>query len=132
MKIHHNRLTEKYAYVGSSDTYLSFAADSCRSGVLEEKGERVGDGFVFQKNSAYAEDFSYVASKIQEGELDRDLRKKFLPVPMQCSTSLSTVSLENIHGMFYILFSGLAIALFVLVGEMYSRIVHRWLKLYTI
>ena len=98
MNIHHNRLTQKYAYVGSSDTYLSFAADSCRIGILEEKGERVGDGFVFQ-NSAYAEDFSYVASKIQEGELDRDLRKRFLPVPMQCSTSLSTVSLENIHNM---------------------------------
>ena len=127
--IHHTRLlTEKYAYVGLMDTYLSFATDSCRIGILKEKGERVGDGFVFQKNSGYAKDFDHVASKIQEGELDRDVRKRFLPEPMQCSTSLSTVSLENIHGMFYIFFGGLAVAFLVFLGEMCSRIVHRWLE----
>ena len=127
--IHYNRLlTEKYAYVGMTDTYLSFAADSCRIRILEEKGERAGDGFVFQKNSAYAEDFDYVASKIQEGELDIHLRKRFLTEPMQCTTSLNTVSLENIRGVFYILFGGLAIVSLVLLGEMCSRIVHQWLE----
>ena len=127
--IHHSRLlTEKYAYVGTSDTYLSFAADSCRIGILEEKGERARDGFVFQKNSAYTEDFDFVVAKIQEGELDRDVRKRFLPEPMQCTTSLSIVSLENIHGVFYILFGGLAVASLVLLVEMCSRIVDRWLE----
>ena len=127
--IHHSRLlTEKYAYMGLTDTYLSFAADSCRIGILEEKGERAGDGFVFQKNSAYTEDFNYVLAKIQKGELDRDVRKRFLPEPMQCTTSLSTVSMENIHGVFYILFGGLAVASLVLLVEMCSGIVHRWLE----
>ena len=115
-------LTEKYVFIGSSDSYLNLASESCRVGLLKEKGEITADGFDLQKNSAYAKDFSRVLSKIQEGELDIELRKRFMPQPAQCSTSLSTVSLENIHGVFYILSGGLAIAFVILLGELcYSK-----------
>ena len=53
---------------------------------------------MLRKDSAYADDFDNVLSKMQEGELDKDLKKKFLPKPKQSTTNLNNVSLENVHG----------------------------------
>ena len=113
-----NRLiTEKYAIFSLTEVFNSLAARSCRVAILKEKGQRVSDGFMLRKNSAYADDFDRALSKIQEGDLDKDLRKRFLPKPKQCSTNLNNVSLENIHGFLYILFGGLSIAFITLIGE---------------
>ena len=110
-------ITERYALLTVTDGFNSLAARSCRVAMLKEKGERVTDGFMLQKSSAYADDFDHVLSKIQEGDLDKDLKKEFLPKPKQCLTNLNNVSLENIHGFLYILFGGLSVALIALVVE---------------
>ena len=110
-----------FAFFGTSAAYDALAAESCKVSVLEEKGNRSPDGFDLKKNSAYARKFNYVLTKIQEGKLDLHLRKQFLPQPMQCSDSYKNVSLENIHGVLYILFGGLSIALVVFVIEIVSR-----------
>ena len=115
---HFNRLlTDKnYALLDSGAVYNGLASESCKLSVLEEKGSRSPEGYACQNNSAYANELNYVLSKIQEGELDFHLRK-FLPKPMTCETSYNNVSLENLHGMFYILFGGLGIALVILIAE---------------
>ena len=113
-----NRLiTEKYTMFSISEVFNSLSARSCRVEILKEKGQRVIDGFMLRKNSACADDFDRVLSKIQEGDLEKDLKKKFLPKPKQCSTNLNNVSLENIHGFLYILVGGLSVAFITLVVE---------------
>ena len=115
---HFNRLlTDKnYALLDSGAVYSGLASESCKLSVLEEKGSRSPEGFACQNNSAYANELNHVLSKIQEGELDFHLRK-FLPKPMTCEKSYNSVSLENLHGVLYILFGGMGIALVVLISE---------------
>ena len=112
---------ETYAFFETSASFESLAAVSCKISALEEKGNRSPEGFDLQKNSAYARKFNYVLTKIQEEKLDLHLRKQFLPQPAQCPKSYKNVSLENIHGVLYILFGGLCIALVVLVIEIVSH-----------
>ena len=112
-------LTDRnYALLDSSASYNTLASESCKLSVLEEKGSRSPEGFACPKNSAYAKELNHVLSKIQEGELDLHLRKQFLPQPMACEKSYNSVSLENLHGVFYMLFGGLSIALAVLISEL--------------
>ena len=60
-----NRLiTEKYAMFSLTKVFNSLSARSCRVAMVKEKGNRVSDGFMLPKNSAYAEDFDRVLSKI--------------------------------------------------------------------
>ena len=121
--VHVKRLkSENYALYSLSDAYEALAAETCKIGVLKYRGEVMLDGFMFQKNSAYAEDFDITLSRMQEGDLDKGLEKKFLPKPKQCVTNHSNVSLENIHGVFYILFGGLSVAVVVLVVELICQI----------
>ena len=116
---HHENLlvTEKYAMFTFTDHFHSLAARSCRVAMLKERGERITDGFYLQKNSAYMDDFNHVLSNIHEGHLDKNLRKIFLKKPKQCLTNLHNVSLENIHGVFYLLFGGLSVTFITLIGE---------------
>ena len=118
---HFNRiLTDRnYALLDSGAVYNTLASESCKLSVLEEKGSRSPEGYACPKNSAYANELNHVLSKIQEGELDLHLRKQFLPQPMACEKSYNRVSLENLHGVFYILFGGLGIALVVLISELF-------------
>ena len=119
---HYNRLlAEKYAFITISETFEAYAAETCQIDALKEKGERISNGFLLQKNSAYARDFDAVLSRIQEGRLDMKFSRKFLPKPKQCSTSLSMVTLENFYGVFFIIWGGLSIALVALICEMLSK-----------
>ena len=117
---HNNRLLtdRNYALFDSSAAYNTLASESCKLSVLEEKGNRSPEGFACQKNSTYAKELNHVLSKIQEGELDLHLRERFLPQPMACEKSYNSVSLDNLHGVFYMLFGGLGIALIVLISEL--------------
>ena len=115
---HHNKLlTEKYAFITTQEAYDELASMSCKIGLLKEKGSVTFTGFTFQKNSAYANDFDVVVSRIQERNLDFYMRKQLVHKQIQCSTSHSTVSLENIHGVFYILFGGLGLSTLFLLRE---------------
>ena len=125
---HHNKLlTEKYAFITTQEAYDQLASMSCKIGLLKEKGSVTFDGFTFQNNSAYANDFDVVVSRIQEGNLDFYIRKQLLHKHIQCSTSHSTVSLENIHGVFYILFGGLGLSTLFLLGEVVYHCFSQWI-----
>jgi len=115
---HINRLlTEKYAFFGASVLYETLAAESCNVAVMKEKGGRSQDGFAFRKNSAYGKEIDHVMRRILEGNLAVNIKKRFLPVPKQCSSTFDNVSLENVCGVFYTLCVGLFLALAALSVE---------------
>ena len=135
MEYHENQLiTEKYAMFTFTDHFNSLAARSCRVAMIKEKGDWIPDGFYLQKNSAYMDDFDQVLSMIQKGDLDKNLRKMFFKTAKQCQTNLHIVSLENIHGFFYMLFGSLCVAFIALVLEnlaaSFMEIIERRKKLY--
>ena len=118
MDYHFHRLNrEKYAVFSYTEQFEDYAMRSCRVDMVKEKGEMLSDGFSLQKNSAYEKDFSRILTIIQAGELDKDLKKEFLPKLKQCSTKLNNVSLENIHGFLFIPFGGLGVALIAFIVE---------------
>ena len=87
LSYHHNKLlTEKYAFITTQEVYDELASKSCKIGLLKEKGSVTFDGFAFQKNSAYANDFDVVVSRIQERNLDFYMRKQLVHKQIQCST----------------------------------------------
>ena len=126
---HYERLnTEKYALFSYTTEFETFATTSCRVAMLKQKIGMSYDGFMLQKNSAYEKDFNRVLSKIQAGDVDKDLKKKFWPKPKQCATNLNNVSLENIQGVLYILFGGLGVAFIALLVEnIYCSQFYQWM-----
>ena len=122
--LHVERLknTDNYAVFSSTDVYDVLTTETCSIGAIsQDKGERVPDGFSFRKNSAYAEEFDRVLAHIIQGKLDRTLRNKYFAKPKECSTAaLKNVALDSIHGVFYMLFAGLAMAAIVFFAEYLS------------
>jgi hypothetical protein len=74
-------------------------------------------GFALQKNSAYAPDFDLALARIQDGQLDWKLQKKYLLKPKQCKMSEDTVRLEDTQGVFFIFVGGLGTAFLSLCAE---------------
>ena len=114
---------ENYAFYSTLSDYESIAQTSCSVSPLQERGFLIFNGYMLQKNSAYTKYIDRTLLQIQEGDLNKPIRKTFWPKPKDCIQEFdSVVRLPNVIGIFYILFAGLFIAFLALLLEL---IVHR-------
>jgi hypothetical protein len=64
LEFHRKRLIdEKYAFIGSSETYQAMVANSCSVSMMAEKGPISFTNFALRKNSAYARDCDRVTNE---------------------------------------------------------------------
>ena len=109
---------EKFAFFTTKSVYEDMVSESCELALLQELGQSIYVGFMFQKHSAYKELFDKVMLSIRKGKLDKSLQEIYWKKPRQCSDELSrAISVANIYGVFYLLLIGFSVAFLIMLSE---------------